>query len=116
MAELKRSAEEMKPAPDNSQEETKSFRLYRPKKEDPEDRWAHRKRRWRVLAGGCFGIGVSFFLGYALLTNPRGTPEARLVAWILIPIFFGVCVRLVVLCFRKKEGDPFYVELEKHAD
>ncbi len=93
-----------------------NFRLHRPKKEEPESGWHRKTRRWRVLACGCFGIFVSSFIGWKLLTDTRGTIEARVVGWIIVPIAFGVCVRLVVLCFRKKEDDPFYAEVERDAE
>jgi hypothetical protein len=55
-------------------------------------------------------------LGWKLLSDSRGTVEARVVGWIVIPVMFIFSVRLVVLCFLRKEDDPFYADLEKHAD
>jgi hypothetical protein len=87
-----------------------------PSSEPSESRSHQKMRRWRVLAGGFFGICISGVLGWKLLTDSRGSTEARIAGWIIVPIVFAVCVRLVVHCFRKKEADSFYAEVEKHAD
>jgi hypothetical protein len=82
-------------------------KMMKPSIEQPESRSHQKMRRWRVLAGGFFGICVSALLGWKLMTDSRGSTEARIAGWIIVPIVFAVCVRLVVLCFRKKEYDPF---------
>ena len=115
VAELKRSAK-MNPANGISPQNMKSFRFYRSVKETPDSCRYQRKRRWRVFFAGCFSICVSSFLGWKLLSDSRGTMEARVVGLIVIPLMFIFSVRLVVLCFLRKEGDPFYADLEKHAD
>ena len=46
----------------------------------------------------------------------RGSTEARIVGFIVIPTVLFVCGRLVLLCFRKKENDPMYAEIERNAD
>ena len=94
----------------------KSFRLHRPEPPDPNDRWEQKKRRWRLMAGSCFGIFVSGFLLWKLFTDARSSTEVKIVGAILLPLGLVVSIRYLILCFRRKADDPIYVEIEKHAD